>query len=81
MWIMGGGGFTLTINGVRFVKGSKVLWNNAEVVTRYISTAQVSAAIPGNYVMVPGQFTVKVQNPTPGGGKSFGKRYTIWKRP
>ncbi|HEY2861953.1 MAG TPA: IPT/TIG domain-containing protein, partial [Terracidiphilus sp.] len=63
-----GPGFTLTVNGSNFVSKSKVLWNGTALTTTYVSTTQVTAAVPTSGIAVPGTASVTVSNPTPGGG-------------
>ena len=69
---VGGGAFQLEVNGRDFVVGSKVLWNGVERVTTFVSAIQLKAAILASDVTAAGSATVKVSNPTPGGGLSNG---------
>jgi hypothetical protein len=66
----GGTGFTLTVNGAGFVSGASVLWNGNPRPTAFVSDAQLTAAIPASDISVPTTASVKVSNPSPGGGPS-----------
>jgi len=63
---VGGGGFTLTVTGDRFVSGSKVRWNGSDRTTTFVSATQVKAAIAASDVAAAGTFPVTVQNPDGG---------------
>lgn len=68
--MVGGGAFTLTVNGSGFVTGSIVQWNGAARATNYVSSTQLTAAIPAADLAVVGVAQITVANPTPGGGTS-----------
>ena len=63
-----GAGFTLTVNGTNFVAGSVVNFGPKQEVTTFVSTTQVTAAIPSGDVSTAGSVNVTVVNPAPGGG-------------
>lgn len=67
---VGGGAFTLTVTGTNFVQGSIVRWAGSDRPTTYISTTQLTAAIPATDLAAAGTIPVLVFNPTPGGGAS-----------
>jgi len=69
--------FTLTVNGTNFVGGSKVRWNGADRATTYLSTTKLTAAITKADIASTGTAYVQVFNPTPGGGTSAAKTFTI----
>lgn len=73
----GGAGFTLTVNGSNFVNGASVRWNGASRTTTFVSSTQVTAAIPASDIAAAGTATVTVFNPAPGGGTSNGQSFTI----
>jgi hypothetical protein len=73
----GTAGFTLNVTGSKFVPTSKVRWNNVNKVTTYISPTKVSAAIPATDIATAGTRKVTVFNPTPGGGLSNYKNFTV----
>jgi len=64
--VAGTAGFTLTVNGTRFVPGSTVLWNNAERATTFVSGTRLIAAV-GCSDLAAGPALVTVSNPLPGG--------------
>jgi uncharacterized protein (TIGR03437 family) len=55
--------FTLTVNGAYFAPASTVLWNGSALATTFVSTAQVTAAVPANLVAAAGSASVKLSNP------------------
>jgi len=66
----GGPGLTLTVNGTGFVPDSVVNWNGSPRPTTFVSSAQVTAAIPDTDIANPGTASITVVNPAPGGGAS-----------
>lgn len=75
--VAGGAAFTLTVNGAGFVNASTVQWNGAARTTTFVSATQLSAAITAADIASAGTGTVTVSSPTPGGGVSAGKSFTI----
>jgi len=73
----GGSAFTLTVTGTNFITSSKVRWNGADRTTTYVSATQLTAAIPATDIATSGTASVTVFNPTPGGGTSLAKTFTI----
>jgi hypothetical protein len=69
--------FTLTVNGTGFVNGSAVRWNAGDRVTTFVSSTQLTAAIPATDIAVAGTAQVTVFNPVPGGGTSNSRDFTI----
>jgi hypothetical protein len=66
-------GFTLTVNGSGFGTKAVVNWNGTAQPTTYISGQQLTAAIPGTNLSMPGTIPVTVTNPgTPGSGGIYG---------
>ena len=55
--------FSLTVSGTNFVSGSTVRWNGANRTTTFVSTSQLTAAIPAGDVASRGTATVSVANP------------------
>ncbi|HTC93262.1 MAG TPA: IPT/TIG domain-containing protein [Terriglobales bacterium] len=62
-------GYTLTINGSGFIRGSVVQIDGAQYPTTFVSSSQLQAQVAGNLLSI-GQHTVTVFNPAPGGGTS-----------
>ena len=75
--VAGSGGFTLTITGTNFVNGAVVRWNGSDRTTTFVSSTQLTAAIPASDVATAGTANVTVFNPTPGGGESGAVTFTI----
>jgi uncharacterized protein (TIGR03437 family) len=83
--IAGGAAFTLTVNGSGFsqfsstlqgpVPGSVVQWNGSTLLTSYVSSTQVTAAVPTSDVASAGTAQVTVFNPL--GGSSNALPFTI----
>lgn len=73
----GGAEFTLTLTGNNLVKTSVVTFNNQQYSTTYISPTQIEATIPAEAIQTPGEYTVIVTNPAPGGGESSSVTFTI----
>ncbi len=73
----GGASFNLTVNGSNFVARSAVEWNGVKQVTKFVSSTQVTATITPADIKTAGTAQVTVFNPTPGGGTSNAKTFTI----
>jgi uncharacterized protein (TIGR03437 family) len=73
----GAAGFTLTGNGSDFVAGAVVRWNGSDRATTFVSSTQLTAAIPASDVATVGTAQVTVFNPAPGGGTSAALTFTI----
>jgi hypothetical protein len=75
--VAGSGGFTLVITGTNFVTNSVVRWNGSPRATTFVSSTQLTAAIPASDVATAGTANVTVFNPAPGGGESGAVTFTI----
>lgn len=73
----GSGAFTLTVNGSNFMNGSTVNFNGNARTTTFVSSTQLTAAIPASDVTSSGTPAVTVTNPAPGGGTSNAVTFTI----
>jgi Tol biopolymer transport system component len=73
----GAAAFSLTVQGTGFLPASEVRWNGAPRPTTFVSTAELSAAIPASDVAAAGTPTVTVFNPAPGGGLSNPATFTV----
>jgi subtilisin family serine protease len=73
----GGAGFTLVATGSGFVATSVVRWNGADRPTTFVSSTQLSAAIPATDLAVSGTAQVTIFSPAPGGGTSPSLPFTI----
>jgi hypothetical protein len=66
--IAGSGGFTLTLNGTNFIPGSVVQVNGSNRTTTFVSSTQLTAAIPAADVASASFPSISVVNSGPGGG-------------
>ena len=77
--LAGSGPLTLTVNGAGFANvesSSVVQWNDIELTTDFVSTTQLTAAVPGTDTNVGGVFPVTVF--TPGVGTSPPVNFTVY---
>lgn len=59
----GGSDFTLTVNGTNFVNGESIVrWNGTDRATTFVSSTELSAAIPAADIVAGGTATVTVFN-------------------
>ncbi len=63
--IAGGPAFTLTVNGSNFVSNSTVRWNGSNRTTTFVSSSQLTAAIPAADIATVGTASITVLNPGP----------------
>ena len=73
--IAGGPAFTLTINGSGFLPGATVQWNGSPLVTTYVNSNQLTAAVSAGMIAAAGSAGVTVVNP--GGLTSNAAVFTI----
>ena len=66
----GSAAFALTVTGTNFVSGSVVRWNDSDRPTTFVTSTQLTAAIPATDIAAAGPARVRVFNPAPGGGPS-----------
>lgn len=80
---LNGAEFTLTCTGTKYVSGAQVKWVYGGVTTllttTYVSATKVTAVVPATLLTKTGTASVSVVNPTPGGGASGAKSFTIVK--
>jgi hypothetical protein len=62
--LAGSSGLTITVKGSNFATGSVVNFGTTGLTTTYISTTQLTAAIPAALVATAGKFPVTVANPS-----------------
>ena len=63
--IAGGPAFTLTVGGNNFASGSIVAWNGVNRTTTFVSSSQLTAAIPAADIVALGTASINVLNPGP----------------
>jgi len=54
----GGPALTLTVNGTGFASGAVVEWNSTALITTYVSTTQLTAAVPASLIITPGSASI-----------------------
>jgi len=74
---VGGAAFTLTLTGTNFIATSKVRWNGTDRTTTFVSSTQLTAAIPATDIATAGTAQVTVFSPAPGGGLTSAVPFTI----
>ena len=57
---VGGPGFTLTVNGTGFTNSTTVTWNGSLLPTTFVSSTQLTAAVPASLIASPGTAAVSV---------------------
>jgi IPT/TIG domain len=75
--VMGGGSFTLTVNGSNFVSGAVVNWNSIARVTQFVSSTQLKATILASDIATASVVPLTVQNPSPSAGLSNISSFTV----
>jgi hypothetical protein len=76
----GGADSYVSITGSNFFADSVIQWNGTALKTSAYSPAEISAAIPSKLIATPGQATITVFNPAPGGGTSNAITANIYSR-
>jgi uncharacterized protein (TIGR03437 family) len=71
---VGGGDFTLTVNGSNLPSGATVAWNASPLVTTFVSATQVTARVPAALLAAAGTASVTV---TADGATSNALTFTI----
>lgn len=79
--MQGSAPLTLTVRGVGFTQGSVVRWNGQDRPTTFVNLGQVTAQIPASDLEQVGPAQIAVFNPTPGGGVSQPRVFTVAVRP
>src|SRR5215472_18677044 len=59
--VPGGPAFTLTVNGTGFVSGAVVNWNGTALTTTFVSSSQVTAAVPAANIASAGTAEISVK--------------------
>jgi hypothetical protein len=75
----GGSAFTLTVRGSGFVPASRVVWGTVYRPTTYVSPTELTARISASDLISSGTKWVSVSTPSPGGGRSSNRAFTITK--
>jgi len=77
----GGAAFNLTVTGSGFTSSSVVRVNGQDRATSFVSSTQLTAAIPSSDVAAPGTIAVSVFNSGPGGAASNSVNLTVGNPP
>jgi subtilase family serine protease len=70
----GGAAFTLTINGTNFVPGATATWGTTALTTAFVSSVELTAAVPASLIAKPGGVSVTV---TTTSGTSAGSTFIV----
>jgi hypothetical protein len=73
----GSGPFTLVVDGAHFTNSSVINWNGTALTTTFVSNSQLSATIPGAFVLNTGTAAVIVSNTLPIAGNSNAVNFVI----
>ncbi len=73
----GGMGFTLTLNGSRFLKSSTMNFGALIFTPQFISNSQLKVDLPASAMAQAGAVQASVTNPAPGGGTSNSLSFAI----
>jgi hypothetical protein len=73
----GGAAFPLTATGTGYDSVSVIEWNAKKLTTTYVSSTTLTTTVPAADIKTAGTAAVTVVNPTPGGGTSAAKTFTI----
>lgn len=68
----------LTLTGTGFAKTSVVSYNGVALTTTFGSTSSLTATVPANLLAVPGNGSITVATPAPGGGTSSAAALTVY---
>jgi hypothetical protein len=71
---VGGVALTLTVNGTNYVSGATVNWGSIALTTTFVSTTQLTAAVPANLIVNAGTVSITV---TTSAGTSAPASFTI----
>jgi len=66
----GSPGFVLTVNGTGFSPQSVIFFNGSGIQSIFQSGSELTANISSSFIATPGNATIEVQTPQPGGGVS-----------
>jgi uncharacterized protein (TIGR03437 family) len=73
----GSAGFNLIVTGTNFITSSRVRWNGSVRNTAFVTSTQLLAVIPAEDLLVEGTASVTVMTPSPGGGTTAPRFFTI----
>jgi hypothetical protein len=68
---------TMNVSGSGFISSSVVRWNGSDRTTSYVSSSRLTVSIPPADLASSGTASVTIFNPSPGGGTSAARVFTI----
>ena len=68
---------TITVNGTGFVPTTTAKSNGVLVMTTYVNATTLTAVVPSNHLLFPGNVAITVTNPAPGGGTSAVRNLSV----
>jgi phospholipase/lecithinase/hemolysin len=68
---------TINLTGTNFLSSSVVQWNGAPLPTTFVSGSALKARVPAADLVADGVSQISVVNPTPGGGPSAARSFTV----
>ncbi|MCK6545323.1 hypothetical protein L6R52_05595 [Myxococcota bacterium] len=74
---VGSAGVTVTLTGSSFRTNSYVTWNGAAMATTFVSATTLTISVPASSFTAAGYATIQVHTPTPGGGSSAQRTFTV----
>jgi endonuclease G, mitochondrial len=70
--------FNMTVTGNYFVSSSVVQWNGSPLVTTFVSSTLIRAAVPASLVSSIGTANITVYSAPPAGGSSSSQAFTVY---
>src|SRR5271157_3761520 len=70
-------GLVVIAYGANSIGSSVIRWNGASLVTAFVNSGELIAAVPDNYITTGSTANVTVHTPGPGGGTSSAMTFTI----
>ena len=68
---VGSSALTVVVKGKNFVNGVQASWNDAARTTAFVSASEIKVDLTAEDLATPGDRTLKVVNPAPGGGEGY----------
>lgn len=68
----------LTLYGTGFTSGSTVLYNGTTLAATFVNSSTLTLTVPANVLATPGNASVAVTTPAPGGGTTAALFYTAY---
>ncbi len=75
--LVGSDATDIAVTGSSFTHASEVYWSDVPLATEYVSPTQLVASVPSGLLREVGIVPLTVRNPTPGGGVSAVRDFTV----